>query len=84
MKSVGSAEFYESAQAGMKAELKFVVRTADYRGEEIVEHGGKRYGVLRTYETASDGRRARGSVSGEFTELTVSDLGARRQGGGDG
>ena len=63
-KSVGYSEFYKAAQAGMSAEAKITIRTSEYGGESYVEHGGKRYKVLRTYETAN----------GEFTELTLTDL----------
>lgn len=63
-KSVGYSEFYQSQQAGYKAELKLQIRTQDYNGETLVEFEGRRYKVLRTYE----------SKGGEFTELTLSDL----------
>jgi hypothetical protein len=63
-KSVGHAEFYASHQAGVKAELKIDIHTQDYAGEEIAAFGGKRYKILRTYETRN----------GEFTELTLTDL----------
>lgn len=66
-KSVGYSEFYKSAQAGYTAELKFDVHTGDYHGEGLAEYGGKRYKILRTYETKN----------GEFTELTLSDLSER-------
>jgi hypothetical protein len=66
-KSVGYSEFYKSAQAGYAAELKFTVRTDAYNDESYVESEGKRYKVLRTYETAN----------GEFTELTLTDLSER-------
>jgi hypothetical protein len=77
-KSVGYSEFYKSAQAGYATELKFDVHSQDYNGETLVEHGGKRYKVLRTYE----------SKNGEFVELTLTDLSERETpeegGGGDG
>lgn len=63
-KSVGYSEFYQSQQAGYKAELKLDIHTQDYNGETLVEFCGRRYKVLRTYE----------SKAGEFTELTLSDL----------
>lgn len=66
-RSVGYSEFYKSAQTGTVAELKFTVRTDEYGAEGFVEHQGKRYKVLRTYETAN----------GEFTELTLTDLSER-------
>ncbi len=72
-KSVGYSEFYKSQQAGYKAELKIDVYSQDYEAEEIVEFGGKRYKVLRTYE----------SRNGEFTELTLSDLAERSEADGE-
>jgi hypothetical protein len=66
-KSVGYSEFYKSAQAGQTAEIKFTVRTDEYSAEGFAEHKGKRYKILRTYETAN----------GEFTELTLTDLSER-------
>jgi len=62
--SVGYSEFYKSQQAGVTALLKMTVRSDEYNGESYAETGGKRYKVLRTYETKS----------GEFTELTLTDL----------
>jgi len=66
-KSVGYSEFYKSQQAGYKAELKIDVYAQDYEEETLVEFEGKRYKVLRTYE----------SRNGEFIELTLSDLSER-------
>lgn len=66
-KSVGYSEFYKSAQAGYTTELKFDVYSHEYAGQTLVEYGGKRYKVLRTYD----------SKSGEFTELTLTDLSER-------
>jgi hypothetical protein len=76
--SVGYSEFYKAAQAGYSAELKIIVRTEEYNGESYAEHEGKRYKILRTYETKN----------GEFTELTLTDLTERDEqsegGNGDG
>lgn len=66
-KSVGYAEFYKSASAGYTAELKLALRTMDYGGERLVEYEGKRYRVLRTYE----------STNGDIIELTLTDLSER-------
>ena len=85
-KSVGFKEFYTSAQAGMVTELKFIVRADEYGGESVAEHEGKRYKVTRNYDTTAIGGARSGS--GEFVELTVTDLAAREAepdgGGGDG
>lgn len=66
-KSVGYSEFYKSQQAGYKTELKLDLHTEDYSGEALIEFEGRRYKVLRTYE----------SKAGDFTELTLSDLAER-------
>lgn len=63
-KSVGHTEFYQSAQAGILAEMKFDVRAADYSGESVVEYGGKRYAITRSYA----------QKNGDIIELTLSDL----------
>jgi SPP1 family predicted phage head-tail adaptor len=65
--SVGYSEFYRASQIGMTADVKAEVRACDYDGETIVEIAGKRYAVLRTYS----------SKTGEFVELTLSDLSKR-------
>ena len=74
--SVGQAEFYRAQQAGIKADMRFDIYTADYAGETVVEYEGKRYGVLRTYV----------AKGGEITELTLTDLSQRGTGteAGDG
>lgn len=66
-KSAGYSEFYKSKQDGYKAELKLDLHTQDYNGETLVEFEGRRYKVLRTYE----------SKAGDFIELTLSDLAER-------
>ncbi|MDR2513748.1 MAG: hypothetical protein LBD02_00885 [Christensenellaceae bacterium] len=66
-KSVGYSEFYKAQQAGYSTELKFDMYTEEYSGQEYAEYSGKRYKILRTYV----------SKSGEFTELTLSDLSER-------
>ena len=50
LQSVGQAEFYQAHATGLKPELKFILADyLDYDGETLVEHGGQRYRVLRTY-----------------------------------
>ena len=65
-KSVGFSEFFKAQMAGYKEELKFDVYTAEYNGEGLVEHEGKRYKILRSYVDPKSG--------GDITELTLSDL----------
>ena len=64
VKSVGYSEFWKAANANVQAELKADVYTEEYEGQRVVEIGGKRYKVLRTYM----------SKNGEITELTLTDL----------
>lgn len=53
--SIGMKEFYQAAATGLKPELRFVLADYyDYNGEEIVEHEGTRYRVLRTYRTGQE------------------------------
>ena len=78
-RSVGVSEFYKAAQTGRVAEIKFTVRTDEYSAEDFIEYEGRRYKVLRTYETAN----------GEFIELTPTDISERNalandEGVGDG
>lgn len=68
-KSVGYAEFFKAQQAGISEEMKFDVFTEEYEGQPLAEYGGKRYEILRTYVDPK--------TSGEYTELTLSDLSQR-------
>lgn len=47
--SVSATEFFDAAQIGLKAELRATLFAPDYQDEEIVELGGVRYSVYRTY-----------------------------------
>lgn len=55
IESVGSKEFYDAAQNGMKPQKKITVWREEYAGEEIAEIVKKRYAVYRTYER-TDGK----------------------------
>lgn len=49
-RSVGMKESYAAFAVGLKPEKTFVIADCyDYQGEQIVEHAGERYRVLRTY-----------------------------------
>ena len=52
--SVGRNEFYAAAHAGLKPEITFQIRVADYGREELVEYDGMTYQVIRTYQTGTD------------------------------
>ncbi|MEJ8546627.1 phage head closure protein [Brevibacillus borstelensis] len=64
--SVTQTEFYAANQSDMKADAVFEVHTFEYDGERILEHAGKRYEIIRTYQP-----------SPEIMELTCSDLSQR-------
>ena len=49
IESVTRSEFFGGGRSGLNPEQKFIVFAADYQGESIVEYGGSRYAVYRTY-----------------------------------
>ena len=53
-KSAGRTEFYQSAQAGMKADIIFGIHTSDYSGQTEIEYEGQIYEVTRTYQKGLD------------------------------
>lgn len=59
-KSVRQSEFYQAANAGLKPELVFEIRTFDFEGQTRARFNGKEYFILRIYE------------NGDLTELTLS------------
>ncbi len=59
-KSAGANEFYRAAQLGVTIDHKFAVNTDEYHGEQYAEYDGKRYRIIRSYDT------------GEVTELSLS------------
>lgn len=53
-KSVGRSEFYQSAQAGMRADIIFAVHTSDYAGQTEIKYESNIYDVTRTYQKGLD------------------------------
>ena len=50
--SIGMKEFYEANARDFHPEVKFILADyLDYDNEQLVEHNGQRYRVLRTYRT---------------------------------
>ena len=48
-RGVYQAEFYNAAQAGLHPSITFVLTNKeDYKGERLIEWGGKSYNVIRT------------------------------------
>lgn len=53
--SIGQKEFYQAHAVGLQPEVKFVLADyLDFDGEEMVEHNGVRYRVLRTYRKGQE------------------------------
>jgi SPP1 family predicted phage head-tail adaptor len=51
IKSIGQSEFYQANASGLKPEIKFVLADFfDYDGQKVIEYGGVRYRVLRTFQ----------------------------------
>ena len=67
-KSVGYSEYFKSQQTGKLVEAKYEAHKADYGGEDVVEVNGRRYFVLKTYDTGTD-----------TIELTLTDLRHRNE-----
>ncbi len=54
-RSIGQKEFYQAQAVGLQPELKFVLADyLEYENEQLVEHNGQRYRVLRTYRTGQE------------------------------
>lgn len=50
VKSITRSEWFEAGRSGIAhPELVFVMNRHEYAGEQIVEYGGVRYGIYRTY-----------------------------------
>jgi hypothetical protein len=48
-------EFYEAQAVDFYPEVKFILADyLDYDNEQLVEHDGQRYRVLRTYRTGQE------------------------------
>ena len=53
--SIGQKEFYQAHAVGLQPEIKFILADyLDYDGEELVQHNGQRYRVLRTYRKGQE------------------------------
>jgi hypothetical protein len=48
--NVKRSEFYSAAAVGMKPAAVFRVNEADYSGEKLLIHEGKRYRLIKTYQ----------------------------------
>lgn len=69
LQSIGQSEFYEASARDFYPEKKFVLADyLDYDDEQLVEHDGRRFRVLRTYR------------AGQELELTVTRASAEEGG----
>lgn len=53
--SISQSEFNVAGHNGIKPECKVIIWEAEYNGEQIIEIGGKRFTVYRTY-SRDDGK----------------------------
>lgn len=49
-KSIRQSEFYQASVAGLKPELTFVVWSAEYGQETLLEFNDVRYDIIRTFD----------------------------------
>ena len=56
VRSIGMQEAYQAMGQGLNPELKIVLaHDFEYKDEPLLDYGGKRYRILRTYITEADG-----------------------------
>jgi len=48
--SIRQSEFYQAYATGLRPELMFVIRQADYSNEPRLKWNNKYYNIIRTYE----------------------------------
>lgn len=71
---VGSFEFYNAKVAGLKPEIKFIIKDFEYLGEDEVIHDNQRYSVTRTYTVGFEDEQYRNRLKFDEIELTCSRL----------
>lgn len=54
VKSVNRNEFYLAGQAGLRPEMIFEIHAIEYSGEMELIFEGKRYSIIRTYQSGQD------------------------------
>ena len=52
--SESGSEFNAAQQNGIKPQWKFIIRSLEYSGQNIVEFDSKRFAVYRTYQAGLD------------------------------
>ena len=48
--SVRQSEFYQAMQTGLRPEIMFEVRSAEYRDDPKLRYDGREYSIIRTYD----------------------------------
>lgn len=51
--SVSAAEFFEGGRNGLNPEIRVTMTVLDYSGQTILERGGARFGIYRTYKSGN-------------------------------
>lgn len=54
VRSITRVEWFDAGRNGMQPVYIFTMFEPDYAGEKIVEYGGNRYGVYRTYRSRNE------------------------------
>ena len=50
LNSVRQSEFYQAQASGFKPEMSLIIRSFEYKGEELAEYNNIQYKILRTYD----------------------------------
>lgn len=54
VESVTATEFFEGGRNGLNPEYRFTMFVYDYQGEKILEYGGERFFIYRTFRGKND------------------------------
>lgn len=73
---IGGFEFYNAKMAGLKPEIKFIIKSFEYFGEREVIYNNARYNVTRTYTVGFEEEAYRNKLKFDEIELTCERLSA--------
>lgn len=54
VRTVTQTEWFEGGRSGLNPQFKMIMFAPEYKGEQVVEYGGNRYLVYRTYQPNPD------------------------------
>ena len=54
VESVSRSEFFEAGRNGLRPDYKMTMFSYDYEGEKIVEFNGRRFNVVRAFQSEFD------------------------------